>query len=80
MRTRSNAVSADMFSYMYPSVERLIGLAESEGIKDGKFDKPMVLCEYAHAMGNGPGNLEGYQNAFRKYPRLQGGFIWEWAK
>jgi beta-galactosidase len=75
----AKALSADMFSYMYPSVERLLSLSKSEGVTDGKYDKPIVLCEYAHAMGNGPGNLEGYQQAFRSVPRLQGGFIWEWA-
>lgn len=74
------AASADMFSYMYPSMERLKEWVEGEGVKeDGTFDKPIVLCEYAHAMGNGPGWLEDYQEMFRKYPRLQGGFIWEWA-
>ncbi|KAI0155990.1 glycosyl hydrolases family 2, TIM barrel domain-containing protein [Pestalotiopsis sp. NC0098] len=74
------AASADMYSYMYPSMERLTKWVENEGVKeDGTFDKPVVLCEYAHAMGNGPGWLEDYQNMFRKYPRLQGGFIWEWA-
>ncbi|WPH01329.1 Hypothetical protein R9X50_00416800 [Acrodontium crateriforme] len=73
------ALSADMFSYMYPSVEKLISLAKTEGVVDGKAAKPIVLCEYAHAMGNGPGNLLGYQNAFRDHPRLQGGFVWEWA-
>ena len=36
------------------------------------------MCEYCHAMGNGPGNLEEYQRLFRRYERLQGGFIWEW--
>ncbi|KXS99224.1 hypothetical protein AC578_6894 [Pseudocercospora eumusae] len=75
----AKALSVDMFSYMYPSVERLVKLCETEGVTNGKFDKPVVLCEYAHAMGNGPGNLQGYQDAFRHYPRLQGGFIWEWA-
>ena len=75
-----NAVSADMFSYMYPPVEKLITLAGTVGLNsDGNYDRPVILCEYAHAMGNGPGGLEGYQNAFRKYDRLQGGFIWEWA-
>lgn len=73
------AVTTHMYSYMYPSVERLIRSAKEEGIKDGKFDKPIVLCEYGHAMGNGPGWLEDYEQAFRDYPRLQGGFIWEWA-
>ncbi len=36
------------------------------------------MCEYGHAMGNGPGGLKAYQDMFRKYKRLQGGFIWEW--
>jgi beta-galactosidase len=76
----SHALSADMFSYMYPSVNHLVSLAKSEGLdSDGNFEKPMILCEYAHAMGNGPGGLEEYQAAFRKHRRLQGGFIWEWA-
>jgi beta-galactosidase len=76
----THAQSTDMYSYMYPSVERLIKLAKTEGVKpDGTFDKPIILCEYAHAMGNGPGWLEDYEEAFRTYPRLQGGFIWEWA-
>ncbi|KAJ1331846.1 evolved beta-galactosidase subunit alpha [Microdochium nivale] len=70
----------DMFSYMYSPPEKLAQLVEGEGVgSDGKFDKPVILCEYAHAMGNGPGALDDYQNLFRKYPRLQGGFIWEWA-
>ena len=74
------AKSADMYSYMYPSIERLSELVETAGVKaDGTFDKPVILCEYAHAMGNGPGWLEDYEALFRKYPRLQGGFIWEWA-
>jgi beta-galactosidase len=71
-----NAASADMFSYMYPSLEKLIEHATSEG---DDFKKPIVLCEYAHAMGNGPGLLEDYQEAFRNHRRLQGGYIWEWA-
>ena len=76
----TNAESADMYSYMYPSVDTLVELAKTEGVNpDGSFDKPIVLCEYAHAMGNGPGWLEDYEEAFRAYPRLQGGFIWEWA-
>ncbi|EAQ93023.1 hypothetical protein CHGG_01258 [Chaetomium globosum CBS 148.51] len=76
----ADAETADMYSYMYPSVDTLIKHAKTEGVKpDGTFDKPVVLCEYAHAMGNGPGWLEDYEEAFRTYPRLQGGFIWEWA-
>lgn len=76
----AKALSADMFSYMYQSVEQLIVLAKTEGVNsDGSYEKPMILCEYAHAMGNGPGGLEDYQRAFREHERLQGGFIWEWA-
>lgn len=47
----AHAVSADVYSYMYPSVERLVELSKTEGVKDGKFEKPILLCEYAHAMG-----------------------------
>ena len=39
---------------------------------------PFVLCEYAHAMGNGPGGLREYQDLFEAFPRLMGGFVWEW--
>ncbi len=41
--------------------------------------RPLILCEYAHAMGNSLGNFADYWQAFREYPRLQGGFIWDWA-
>lgn len=76
----AKALSADMFSYMYASVERLTKLIETEGVdSEGRYEKPIILCEYAHAMGNGPGGLEDYQELFRKYDRIQGGFIWEWA-
>ncbi|EFX04301.1 beta-galactosidase [Grosmannia clavigera kw1407] len=74
------ARSSDMYSYMYPSIEKLTSHVETAGVaSDGSFAKPVVLCEYAHAMGNGPGGLEDYEAMFRKYPRLQGGYVWEWA-
>lgn len=41
--------------------------------------RPLILCEYAHAMGNSLGNFDDYWQAFRDYPRLQGGFIWDWV-
>src|SRR5262249_14557397 len=40
--------------------------------------RPMVLCEYAHSMGNGNGGLADYYAAFERHDALQGGFIWEW--
>lgn len=42
-------------------------------------DRPLILCEYAHAMGNSLGSFNKYWNAFRSIPRLQGGFIWDWV-
>ena len=41
--------------------------------------KPALQCEYAHAMGNGIGNLKEYWDIYEKYPILQGGFIWDWV-
>ena len=75
----------DMYSRMYPSHEEveLIGQQKEEPLKDAQLDKrrrdmPFILCEYGHAMGNGPGGLLEYRELFEKYPRCQGGFIWEW--
>ncbi|KAK6535409.1 Beta-galactosidase (Lactase) [Orbilia ellipsospora] len=70
-----NAQSADMHSRMYASVDDIINFATREAT----WSKPLVLCEYIHAMGNGPGGIKEYVDAFYKYPRLQGGFVWEWA-
>ncbi len=42
-------------------------------------NRPLILCEYAHAMGNSLGSFDKYWQAFRAHPRLQGGFIWDWV-
>ncbi|MFZ5431420.1 MAG: glycoside hydrolase family 2 TIM barrel-domain containing protein [Bacteroidota bacterium] len=42
-------------------------------------DRPLIQCEYAHAMGNSVGNLQDYWDVIEKYPALQGGFIWDWV-
>ncbi|KAG4220173.1 hypothetical protein PC116_g31348, partial [Phytophthora cactorum] len=68
------AQTADILSRMYSPMDEMIKYAEE---KDWK--KPLVLCEFAHAMGNGPGAIQEYIEAFYKYPRLMGGFVWEWA-
>lgn len=68
----NEAKLADVYSRMYPSHDYL----ESEAQRPGK---PFILCEFAHSMGNGPGALKQYVDMMYKYPRLQGGFIWEWA-
>ncbi|MBY8887559.1 DUF4981 domain-containing protein [Streptomyces sp. PTM05] len=75
----------DVYSRMYADhaeVER-IGRREEEPLPDAGADArrramPFVLCEYAHAMGNGPGGLAEYQRLFETYERCQGGFVWEW--
>lgn len=42
-------------------------------------NRPLILCEYAHAMGNSLGGFAKYWQAFRQFPRLQGGFVWDWV-
>ncbi|HQN03430.1 MAG TPA: glycoside hydrolase family 2 TIM barrel-domain containing protein [Rectinema sp.] len=61
----------DVYSTMYTRMPRLLEIAKTEG-------KPHILCEYAHAMGNGPGGLADFQAVIDAYPRLQGAFVWEW--
>ncbi|ALV21421.1 beta-galactosidase, LacZ type [Carnobacterium antarcticum] len=61
-------------STMYTSIDLLEKLG-----RDTTHLKPHILCEYGHAMGNGPGSMKEYWEVFEKYPRMQGGFVWEWA-
>ncbi|MEG0638812.1 MAG: glycoside hydrolase family 2 TIM barrel-domain containing protein [Clostridia bacterium] len=65
------AEKADLYSSMYPRVEWL----KAEGQK--KNPKPYFMCEYAHSMGQAPGNLQDYWALIEKYPRLIGGCVWE---
>lgn len=77
----------DVFSQMYTHLDNVIRIGKGEtgvdnwgnSVPDDYTRMPFILCEYAHAMGNGPGGLLEYWDAFYKYPRLQGGFIWEWV-
>ncbi|KAK7421214.1 Beta-galactosidase (Lactase) [Neonectria punicea] len=73
------AETTDMYSYMYWPADDLVRMANTVGIKDGAYEKPIVLCEYVHAMGNGPGLLQDYEKAFSSHLRLQGGWVWEWS-
>lgn len=69
--------AADIYSTMYTWLEHPTKQPLMETIiKESK--KPHILCEYGHAMGNGPGNLKDYQDLFYAHDKLQGGFIWEW--
>lgn len=64
----------DLYSRMYTSVEEI-----DEYFDTHFLNKPYVLCEYAHAMGNGPGGLEQYEQCFQRHEGSCGGFVWEWC-
>lgn len=78
----------DVYSRMYSSVPEteqigtdgsltpLLGCTPAQGARQRT--KPFLLCEYAHAMGNGPGALDQYEALVDTHPRLHGGFVWEW--
>lgn len=78
----------DIYSRMYSSVLEteqigtdgsrapLLDCTPAQGARQRT--KPFLLCEYAHAMGNGPGALDQYEALTHRHPRLHGGFVWEW--
>lgn len=71
----SNEETLDVVSTMYTSPEWI-----SNTFLSNKSEiRPLVLCEYCHSMGNGPGDLEDYWKVFYSNDRLCGGFIWEWC-
>ena len=72
-RRKYDYSNIDIFSRMYPSLE------EIQEYMDKKPDKPLLLIEYCHAMGNGPGDLEDYFQIIYEYDVLCGGFLWEWC-
>jgi beta-galactosidase/beta-glucuronidase len=69
-----DAPIVDVLGPMYPTVDRIVEMANVPGET-----RPVVMCEYAHAMGNSPGNLKEYWEAIRAHARLQGGFVWDWV-
>ncbi|GAB4100871.1 glycoside hydrolase family 2 TIM barrel-domain containing protein [Sinomonas halotolerans] len=78
----------DVYSRMYASVPEtgtigrdgdtspLLGCSPAEAARQRS--RPFLLCEYVHAMGNGPGAIDAYEDLVDRYPRLHGGFVWEW--
>lgn len=72
---------ADVFSQMYTHVDKVEAIGRGDdGAGPESFTRmPFILCEYAHAMGNGPGGLKEYWETIYRYPRLQGAFVWEWV-
>lgn len=67
----------DIVCPMYPEIAKIIDWATDRSHPDRK--RPLIMCEYSHAMGNSNGCLGEYYDAFEKYDGLQGGFIWEWV-
>ena len=72
--TNTTERHTDITCPMYAKIEQI-----EEYAKDEKNDRPLIMCEYAHAMGNSTGNLQDYWDVIEKYPKLQGGFIWDWV-
>ncbi|MBP5209488.1 MAG: DUF4981 domain-containing protein, partial [Clostridia bacterium] len=64
----------DVESYMYPSPDVL-----RKCLAEPRITRPIMLCEYCHAMGNGPGDLADYWELFRSEDRLMGGLVWEFT-
>ena len=80
------AAYTDVYSRMYPNLVETEAIGAERGHITGcgpteaarVRSKPFILCEFAHAMGNGPGGMSEYDELVERYPRLHGGFIWEW--
>lgn len=69
--------ATDLISPMYPEITKLVAWAKDRKAPDQR--RPLIMCEFSHAMGNSNGSLGDYFDAFDRYPGLQGGFIWEWV-
>lgn len=68
-----NASHTDIICPMYARLDWM------ENFAKGNSDRPAILCEYAHAMGNSEGGFKEYWDLIRRYPKLQGGFIWDFV-
>ncbi|MCX5537040.1 DUF4981 domain-containing protein [Streptomyces sp. NBC_00006] len=82
---------SDFYSLMYAPVDDVDGIgrraepvppenADHPELEERRRQLPFLLCEYAHAMGNGPGSLEEYQRTLEQHPRCAGAFVWEWIE
>ena len=67
-------LASDLVCPMYPSIDRIVDFALR-----ADDPRPLIMCEYAHAMGNSVGNLKEYWEAIQSHDGLQGGFIWDWV-
>jgi beta-galactosidase len=65
--------NTDVYCPMYPDIEYLAEYASKPQAR------PLIMCEYAHGMGNSTGNLQDYWDTIEHYPQLQGGSMWDWV-
>jgi len=65
--------ASDLVCPMYPTIDAIREYGEK-----GDGDRPLIMCEYSHAMGNSNGSLADYWDVITNTPGLQGGFLWEW--
>jgi beta-galactosidase len=72
--TNTSERHTDIWCPMYPKIDDLLKYA-----KNPENDRPLIMCEYAHSMGNSTGNLQDYWDVIESNPVLQGGFIWDWV-
>ncbi|MGK2948627.1 MAG: glycoside hydrolase family 2 TIM barrel-domain containing protein [Acidimicrobiales bacterium] len=70
---RAPRPESDVIAPMYPPVEALVAWATG-----APPDRPLIMCEHLHAMGNSCGAFDEYWTAIRTHPGLQGGFVWDW--
>ena len=68
-----NKHGSDIICPMYPSIDEL-----EQHARTSNDPRPLIICEYAHAMGNSCGNLKEYWETIERWHGLQGGFVWEW--
>ena len=70
----------DVISLMYPQIDSLAAhAAGTVEMADPDESRPIIMCEYAHAMGNSPGAFREYWDVIEAYPRAIGGFVWDWV-
>ena len=65
--------NTDIQAPMYWPIKKMIKYVENDN------SRPLIQCEYAHAMGNSLGNFQDYWDVIKEYPSMQGGFIWDWV-
>lgn len=71
---KSDTSMLDVYSEMYPSLESI-----DKRFNKKSQEKPYLMCEFSHSMGNGPGDLEEYFQRIFRIPQFAGGFVWEWC-